>query len=823
MLRGFLALLLMVLAGCSRPPSAETAYAQSWKAFRQGRLKEAQESAAAAIRRYHGDRSAPIATQLRLLEAESLLAQSRVRDAQTWLDQSKDQVQAKDPTDATLHLRWMVDQAEAFSKLGANAQALALLDEADRTAPDQSVDDSVFKGRLLRGGILARTDRLAEAEALLSQTAERAAAAGDVFNQAAALANLATCKIYEDRFDESVDFGRAALDLAAKADATRLGAIANDNLGVSYGALGDLDRSEEHQNQAIQQLREIGDQRSLAASFGALGYLDLRRREPDKASAAFQNAARISEGIEDFENAGKWTGRVAYALTQKRDWDAAESWNQKAYALYQKLRVPRKPGFLKLTTAAVLAGRGKSEEAGRMYQDLVAAAQGGDPFVELSARLDYARLLAGEQRYPEASREFEKGLASIEHTVASLNRDDYRFTYYDVQSEFFQEYVDLLVTEKQEVQALKVADYTRARVLTQKLGVPSRTIDQIQPAAFADYARRSGAVLLSYWLGPRRSFVWVITARGIRMQELPSEGEIGNLIRDYQRIIVDDQRDPVAAALPQAERLRQMLLGPVEQDLAGVKRVVVVPDGAIHSLNLEALPASGGGRYWIEDAEISVAPSLSLLDSPPGAIRPKPTLLVMGAPDTVNPAYPALPEAQSEIAGIQRVFGGAEVHAGPAATPEAFLASEPGRFTLIHFAAHAESNPASPLDSAVVLSKNQGGDGYKLYARDIEREKLSAELVTLSGCRSAAARTYGGEGSVGFAWAFLEAGAHAVIAGLWDVSDNASSRLMNQLYAALASGSPPARALRETKLALLRSTGAFRKPFYWAPYQIYIR
>ena len=90
----------------------------------------------------------------------------------------------------------------------------------------------------------------------------------------------------------------------------------------------------------------------------------------------------------------------------------------------------------------------------------------------------------------------------------------------------------------------------------------------------------------------------------------------------------------------------------------------------------------------------------------------------------------------------------------------------------------------SPLESAVVLS---GPDtGYKLYARDVADKPLNADLVTVSACRSAGERTYSGEGLVGFAWAFLRAGARRVIAGLWDVDDRSTARVMDELYAGLA-------------------------------------
>ena len=43
-------------------------------------------------------------------------------------------------------------------------------------------------------------------------------------------------------------------------------------------------------------------------------------------------------------------------------------------------------------------------------------------------------------------------------------------------------------------------------------------------------------------------------------------------------------------------------------------------------------------------------------------------------------------------------------------------------------------------------------------------------------------RAYSGEGLVGLAWAFLRAGAHNVIAGLWEVTDASTEQLMDRFY-----------------------------------------
>jgi CHAT domain-containing protein len=80
---------------------------------------------------------------------------------------------------------------------------------------------------------------------------------------------------------------------------------------------------------------------------------------------------------------------------------------------------------------------------------------------------------------------------------------------------------------------------------------------------------------------------------------------------------------------------------------------------------------------------------------------------------------------------------------------------------------------------------------------------------------------YSGEGLVGFAWAFLRAGARRVIAGLWDVDDRSTAQLMDRLYAGIAAGQTPGQALRAAKLSLLAQGGNYKKPYYWGPFQLF--
>jgi CHAT domain-containing protein len=156
---------------------------------------------------------------------------------------------------------------------------------------------------------------------------------------------------------------------------------------------------------------------------------------------------------------------------------------------------------------------------------------------------------------------------------------------------------------------------------------------------------------------------------------------------------------------------------------------------------------------------------------------------------------------------------------GKDATSPAYLSGEPDRFDFLHFVTHGTASRTHPLDSAVILTKS--GDSAKLYAREIITRPLHAYLVTVSACDGVGKRSYAGEGLVGLSWAFLRAGAHNVIASLWEVNDDSTPKLMDELYKGLKAGQDPATALRNAKLSLVRSAGIFRKPFYWAPFQLY--
>jgi CHAT domain-containing protein len=300
-----------------------------------------------------------------------------------------------------------------------------------------------------------------------------------------------------------------------------------------------------------------------------------------------------------------------------------------------------------------------------------------------------------------------------------------------------------------------------------------------------------------------------------------------------------DLRDPIEASNADGQALYKMLIAPAAGVLRPETQVIILADGILSQLNFETLLAPGPSsdvqsssgsaaplHYLLEDFTFSSAPSLAMLAAPAPPAGASSRMLLFGNPVSPSREFLSLPMFGFEMNRIESHFAPARlsVFAGPQATPTAYIASQPRQFSYIHFVSHAVASQTNPLDSAIILSNPAGQENdFKLYAREIIRHPINARLVTISACYGSGTRAYAGEGLVGLSWAFLRAGALRVIGALWEVSDDSTPQLMDRLYQNLSSGESPAIALRDAKLALLRSGDRFRIPYYWAPFQLYRR
>ncbi len=602
-----------------------------------------------------------------------------------------------------------------------------------------------------------------------------------------------------ERFDRVLRFAHA---VGAKGPAS----TAAGNRAYTYMQLGDTDEALAGFEEALRVAREVGNAATQVSWLANIAGIYLARQQFDRALRYAQESVAVAERFgEDGRIALSWNNLAQVEIELGRYADA-HTHSERALALYWGLNRPFERQFALLNQARIEGATGDPNAA---LKDLARLAASENRPLRWNAQAFMARIYRQQERFGEAERMYEAALDTGDQArVDGRNDDAYLFAFEANLIRFYDEFINLLLEKNRMEDALRVAERSRARTLRRNAAGP------LPPPCML--ARAHDATVLSYWLMPQRSLLWVVTGNGTSVVELPPAPVIEKEIEAYRNEIL--RANTSAAGSVRGARLFQMLVAPAVPAMSS-PRVIVIADGPLAAMNLETLVVSKPTpHYWIEDVTVSYAPSLHFLQTPPfrRSLRDARALLMGDVPDQ-GADFPRLARAGTEIELVAKHFDPRRslVLTGTDATPSQYLTSDLRSYALIHFAAHSTASVHSPLESSVILA--QGG---KLSGHEIVKAPLSAELVTVSSCNSAGRRSYTGEGLVGLAWAFLDAGARRVVAAQWEVNDWSTPRLMDDMYASLAAGRDPASALHQAKLALVRSK-SYNRPFYWAPFILY--
>ena len=221
------------------------------------------------------------------------------------------------------------------------------------------------------------------------------------------------------------------------------------------------------------------------------------------------------------------------------------------------------------------------------------------------------------------------------------------------------------------------------------------------------------------------------------------------------------------------------LLGALEDAgmLTGVRRILIVPDDAMHLVSFASLPRGEGQELYGERYLITQSPSLRLLGRSL-ATKPK-----------VGPfvAFGAAGSADG-LAELATVRGAAQmVFVGPRATERNFrrVASSA---SVIHFGGHSSAATGELAAGALYLRGDAREDGM-LSIPEILEIDVSGSTVVLLGCDTATrpfearlSRAASTLPSVGEA--FLLAGARAVVGHLWPITESDARAWAEAFYAA---------------------------------------
>jgi CHAT domain-containing protein len=675
-------------------------------------------------------------------------------------------------------------------------------------------------------------------------------------------------------FDVALDYYRRAVELAHRLNYHAAEALAYAGYASVYLKLGEIKLSKDYLARARSILGRDQDDDVKASVLALVGQIDYAERRIPEAITSFERALSLYK--QNSRNPGETSSLMSslsglYLISGRKD--AALNLATEALSIANQLKAQEQVWRALLAKGRALRALGQHHEAFKAYYGAFGAIEmqalniWADSlkigFLEEAQTLyrEFTALLVEAGRTDEAFNIVEYARARAMLGLLSESRDvAARLQRGDVNPA--SRIVNRLIARPGELDhdkpltdgALQAGESPLQHEDMRLASELGRVNKFTQPATLTQTQARllgQGETLIEYFLADEHSYAWLVTHDSFQCITLPGQKDIEAVVRQYldaitskpNSLYLERERDRQKTL---AAKLFDLLFGAFGGKLTVGRRLLIAPAGLLYYLPFETLVR--GGRYLIEDHALSYVPSASVLcllrePRPTSQISTQMELLAFGEP-CLGPARPPsvmkkkgnaggvrpdgrvadlalLPNSRNEVLAISKLFpqDRQRVYVGQAMTESAMKRESLQFYKHLHMATHCLIDERFPARSAVVFSPEAGNveDGL-LEVGEIIRLKLDCELVVLSACRTGQGRLVNGEGLVGFARAFLYAGAQAVLVSAWSVSDISTAALMENFYRHLAEKLSPPAALRQAKLELLASGKAMRHPYYWGAF-----
>lgn len=635
------------------------------------------------------------------------------------------------------------------------------------------------------------------------------------------------------------------------------------NIGVVERRLGRDDRALASYQQALEIHESLKDKGGIAGATNNLGNIHLDRGRYDEALASFQTTLRITEEINDRAGISLAAYNIGGVQILQTQYEGAAGSFERAVAVGRRIGRPdlifnglTGAGFAYTRLGRFDQARRALEEAIAIAEDLRKRAAGGEQQTQglfqerIKAYTTMVDLLIARNKPAEALGYAESAKARvllevlragrINLTKAMTSREQeeeagLRAQLVALNSQLFRERqrgkpVAQLEAQRARAQAALEDFQTGLYLAHPELKVKRGEAAPLTLPEAASLAPDERTALLEFVVAEDKTTLFVLSKSSgaspdLRVFTIPiREKDLGARVANFRKNLAEGN----IAIRDEAVALYDLLLKPAQAVLKGKSSLVIVPDGPVWELPLQALMS--GSRFLIEDASIAYAPSLTYLREMNRKRAParQMTLLAMGDPalaeqtrakaPTRGGPLGQLPYAREEAIAIGALHGAArsKVYTGAEAREERFKA-EAGRYRILHLAAHGVLDNADPMSSYVLLSQSVAGgteDGL-LEAREIMNLDLQADLAVLSACETARGRVGAGEGVIGLSWALFVAGVPATVVTQWSVNDANARDLIVEFHRQLKTrpAQDKAESLRQAALKVMRTQ---RHPQAWA-------
>ena len=390
------------------------------------------------------------------------------------------------------------------------------------------------------------------------------------------------------------------------------------------------------------------------------------------------------------------------------------------------------------------------------------------------------------------------------------------------------------------------------------------------PVSLAEVQRRldKDEALWLHAVPGERAFLFLVTAEAVFFAETDLGDErLDKLVRRI-RLTLDQKTG--AGLIPfdfaAAAEVYQGLFAPFEEQLAHIKRLVLIPDAAAQQLALGTLVRSvAPSRITTDGADarflglthaLSVLPSVSsfvaldrvgrpaseqrdffgfgdpVLGGDGTGFRGSPIDHVTGFAKVgaVSSLFEPLPETVYELTQMAQAVPQSQrnLFLGAAATETAVKELDLRKAGTMVFATHAIvsgdfdylSEPGLVMTPPTLPSEQDDG---LLTASEIARLTMDVDLVILSACNTGSpSGRSGAPGLTGLAAGFFRAGAGNLVVSQWTIMSLTSVLLMPTFFSGMAGENavPPSEAMRRAMVEVSTRPGneGFAHPAVWGPF-----
>lgn len=402
------------------------------------------------------------------------------------------------------------------------------------------------------------------------------------------------------RYETAVEcYQQALLDFRASG-AKNSEALALNRIGLVAIETGEKEKALQHLGQGLRACRESGDLKCESEAHRGLGRVHASNNEQEQARKDFEQALSLERAMRNRSLEVQTLYRLAEAERRWGGLDRAKTLLENAIHLLETVSAdvfePDQTTF----------PGGASQQVYELYVDLLMRLDRTDP----EKGFDSLALIASEKaRHRRQAESLAESRFDLGKNVDRSMRDQLRKLRWRMdaisrqlahrggaeQTIALQKDWDRLEAERDAAAQVLRRDSPRYAAL---MDSPSSNLQQIQQELDAE------TLLLEFWLGDERSFLWALGPDSIQSFELPSRRRIEEAaIRLYENLSarsrsIKGEMEPQTKArvtqadqqLPAAARvLSQMLLGPVADQLK-TKRLVIVADGALHYTPFAMLP-----------------------------------------------------------------------------------------------------------------------------------------------------------------------------------------------------------------------------------------